>query len=209
MKGRPGCTAGQAPPRRFNPRPREGATREHYGQDDHQAGFNPRPREGATMRFLRMRQHIAVSIHAPVKGRPTDFFFWDVKSCFNPRPREGATEALEKTQRHLEVSIHAPVKGRLGSWGAQKTMAAVSIHAPVKGRPAPHTPPPVWRCFNPRPREGATPTQILAFSRLSVSIHAPVKGRHHQKIRSISRADGFNPRPREGATKETVLNADF
>ena len=76
----------------------------------------------------------------------------------------------------------------------------VSIHAPVKGR---HAPLRRWRirlCFNPRPREGATPVGFSVRMTSLVSIHAPVKGRRGVLDRADERAS-FNPRPREGATK--------
>ena len=81
------------------------------------------------------------------------------------------------------------------------------------------------RCFNPRPREGATSsasrgrrwTQVsihapakgrLAYwlcqeGQLRVSIHAPAKGR--QAARPHPLGCGFNPRPREGATAAASL----
>ena len=96
--------------------------------------FNPRPREGATPDGEAWEAIIAVSIHAPVKGRP--FLAWGgkvkqivsihapvkgrlrklvkqaVREGFNPRPREGATSAMLRFSKIYGVSIHAPVKGR-------------------------------------------------------------------------------------------------
>ena len=168
---------------------------------------------------------VAVSIHAPVKGRrprgdggPRD------KSCFNPRPREGATWLKEHADGKLRVSIHAPVKGRLGVGDADgdrgrvsihapvkgrqenrnypRLILEVSIHAPVKGRRTACTRPSASGRFNPRPREGATQGQAETPSGRNVSIHAPVKGRPwRRKCRCPS--SGFNPRPREGATCAT------
>ena len=55
---------------RFNPRPREGATTGFNPLFQVFVCFNPRPREGATT-VAGIRAGIdAVSIHAPVKGRP-------------------------------------------------------------------------------------------------------------------------------------------
>src|SRR5208337_966975 len=76
--------------------------------------------------------------------------------------------------------------------------------------------------FNPRPREGATPTRLATSSggvmfqstpprrgdigrprrhaRDVVSIHAPAKGRPTQLATPAISCIGFNPRPREGAT---------
>ena len=78
---------------------------------------------------------MAVSIHAPVKGRHV--------TCGSPHLYE-------------HVSIHAPVKGRLDFIHARAIRSRVSIHAPVKGRPFSVSASPAYRGFNPRPREGAT-----------------------------------------------------
>ncbi|CAI3233315.1 hypothetical protein DWUX_1348 [Desulfovibrio diazotrophicus] len=53
--------------------------------------FNPRPREGATRQRTVLSASPSVSIHAPVKGRlpATQIMFGYTR--FNPRPREGAT----------------------------------------------------------------------------------------------------------------------
>ena len=56
-------------------------------------GFNPRPREGATMIEAEHNAQEAVSIHAPVKGRPRPGLDNPEINSFNPRPREGATVA--------------------------------------------------------------------------------------------------------------------
>ena len=80
---------------------------------------------------------MAVSIHAPVKGRPP---------------------GIESIRIEYTVSIHAPVKGRPVYIDGNPEAGIVSIHAPVKGR--------LFalngyrlkdKSFNPRPREGATP----------------------------------------------------
>ena len=54
----------------FNPRAREGATRETLSARLTAAGFNPRAREGATYVVSRYRNGSSVSIHAPVRARP-------------------------------------------------------------------------------------------------------------------------------------------
>ena len=54
----------------------------------------------------------AVSIHAPVKGRPGSQVSSSAARGFNPRPREGATGVAQQCIARVDVSIHAPVKGR-------------------------------------------------------------------------------------------------
>src|SRR5208282_4085704 len=99
-------------------------------------GFNPRPREGATARQRRPIYQLAVSIHAPAKGRPAH---------------------VASADRTIVVSIHAPAKGRPDGlayhcfdrvefqstpprrgdhrrFGERVRGPAVSIHAPAKGR---------------------------------------------------------------------------
>ena len=53
--------------------------------------FNPRPREGATRHKVVIPHLGDVSIHAPVKGRHLIVTPWRSIVGFNPRPREGAT----------------------------------------------------------------------------------------------------------------------
>ena len=93
VKGRPiPKTATDSLEPRFNPRPREGATKERRLSPLASGCFNPRPREGAT--FLETCWKLFwlnVSIHAPVKGRLELQRSTFRLACFNPRPREGAT----------------------------------------------------------------------------------------------------------------------
>ena len=70
-------------------------------------GFNPRPREGATPDVAAQVGGRMVSIHAPVKGRPSPFARGDGRKGFNPRPREGATIDLLSKTGFPQVSIHA------------------------------------------------------------------------------------------------------
>ena len=98
------------------------------------ASFNPRPCEEATAADGQFIGVVAVSIHAPVKGRPAEqgvrytmvgvSIHAPVKGRpsrglhsfssggFNPRPCEGATSVYAAISRNRVVSIHAPVKGR-------------------------------------------------------------------------------------------------
>ena len=99
----------------FNPRPGEGATWHADLQRGRQRGsFNPRPGEGATCGKGCCYRCPDVSIHAPVKGRPSQFFItFSSEVSFNPRPGEGATPRRLQAFTGFAVSIHAPVKGRL------------------------------------------------------------------------------------------------
>ena len=84
---------------------------------------------------------------------------------------------FQRTALGGTVSIHAPVKGRRYNCDKLDVYANVSIHAPVKGRPMFSVAGQPERCFNPRPREGATAVALAAWPEVDVSIHAPVKGR--------------------------------
>ena len=77
---------------------------------------------------------MAVSIHAPVKGRRRKSMRRYADLGFNPRPREGATSAMLRGGILTAVSIHAPVKGRPSEANQISGTYMVSIHAPVKGR---------------------------------------------------------------------------
>src|SRR5208337_3266359 len=141
-----------------------------------------------------------VSIHAPAKGRLVD---------------------LEAVSRRMKVSIHAPAKGRLGdspvpvdlvrfqstpprrgdtAWSGPPHGTAVSIHAPAKGRRgATEDGPCRRRCFNPRPREGATRVR----KRVAVGDwfqSTPPRRGDQSPVGHGLYDHGFNPRPREGAT---------
>ena len=76
----------------FNPRPLAGAT---TSQIELKCGFyyfNPRPLAGATELPGAVDQLWAISIHAPLRGRPGDFWM---------------------TADEAAISIHAPLRGRL------------------------------------------------------------------------------------------------
>ncbi len=167
--------------------------------------FNPRPREGATRPCSSRSRSRSVSIHAPAKGRliapaalPTVSGFqstpprrgdWERSisifsgTGFNPRPREGATCSRRLSGATATVSIHAPAKGR-PSWRRWRCSPWVSFN------PRPREGATVGRlereedveCFNPRPREGATLVRRSSHARSCVSIHAPAKGRHHVRL---------------------------
>ena len=76
-------------------------------------GFNSRTREGATIVFCDDDDIKVVSIHAPVKVRPTVLIHNGKHiTCFNSRTREGATDSKDDELKQQIVSIHAPVKVR-------------------------------------------------------------------------------------------------
>ena len=73
-------------------------------------------------------------------------------------------------------------------------MVRASINAPVKGRPGMILASTPLMCFNPRPREGATPVNIDLHDAHIVSIHAPVKGRR-AKVMAIADVFQFQSTP--------------
>ena len=161
VKGRPGLHCRPAPKSRFDPRPREGATRpcqylaQPRGVSIH-APVKGRPRHHPVLDLV-----VVVSIHAPVKGRRETAMRPRPPHRFDPRPREGATMLTALIIGWREVSIHAPVKGRRCCGSRRASPGRVSIHAPVKGR-----------------HLGG----LEAASSNSVSIHAPVKGRRSHRL---------------------------
>jgi len=191
--------------KRFNPRPREGATTAAWSVGDHLRFQSTPPRRGDSGRARSMAALPMFQSTPPRRGdmvrrsslpAPCSRFQstpprrGDVSFCasglsvegFNPRPREGATLDPVIDTACPGVSIHAPAKGRQGVIRVLGPLATVSIHAPAKGRPPflrPKSMTPLG--FNPRPREGATsgldPVPLI----LEVSIHAPAKGRRSDR----------------------------
>ena len=120
--------------------------------------FNPRPREGATDGAKSDRRPVGVSIHAPAKGAtrglPT---LPRAPACFNPRPREGGDDEPTILPCPIRsVSIHAPAKGathvvdvRSGP-GASGFNPRPRVGGDCDGRRSGNR----TTCFNPRPRVG-------------------------------------------------------
>ena len=127
-----------------------------------------------------VQQPYLVSIHAPVKVRLAVCAHEDLfEGVSIHAPVKVRLTRLAKRFGLDPVSIHAPVKVRLPTASWCLGDPNVSIHAPVKVRPVTFFEGRMWfGGFNPRTREGATPSP-------------------EQKITSLS---GFNPRTREGAT---------
>jgi hypothetical protein len=107
-----------------------------------------------------------------------------------------------------------------------RSHARVSIHAPAKGRPRHHfsfpqdaqfrsTPPQrgdsltllagcQWRCFDPRPRKGATPRTQRSPALLKSFDPRPRKGATCCHPARSGRPASFDPRPRKGATGDQL-----
>src|SRR5208282_3000426 len=159
-------------------------------------GFNPRPREGATARQRRPIYQLAVSIHAPAKGRrqylrhgsraqqfqstpprrgdlTASLIIALIALSFNPRPREGATtEGSESGYEDRQFQSTPPRRG---------DNLSLSNNLLVAG-------------FNPRPREGATmrtrPT--IAGSRFQST--PPRRGDQRRRCH-LHRPSGFQSTP--------------
>ena len=121
--------------RYFNPRSREGSDPFDDGRSGHIAISIHAPVKGATLFPRTICAVHMISIHAPVKGATQDrgrFCFCGKN--FNPRSREGS-DLSKGVDSHPcgHISIHAPVKGA--------TASSVRIRCP--------------RNFNPRSREGS------------------------------------------------------
>ena len=104
-----------------------------------------------------------ISIHAPLRGRPSmdtvpneRALFQSTPPCggdrpgsrchgwsgyFNPRPLAGATNQVGGDAGALGISIHAPLRGRRFQEPLFVDGLTISIHAPLRGRRAPD----LWR----------------------------------------------------------------
>ncbi len=137
------------------------------------------------------------------------------RPCFDPRPREGATRSDAGQRRALGVSIHAPAKGRQVT---VKDVVGVLLFrsTPPRRGDAASAPSPAGRdCFDPRPREGATPQGRGRPGLRPVSIHAPAKGRPStalsirpkERFRSTPPRRGDPPRPRRASAWSVSIHA--
>ena len=118
--------------------------------------FQSTPPCGGDVPPLTGYTKLAISIHAPMRGR---------------RVRRGNESSCES------ISIHAPMRGRHPEAESPAEDPEISIHAPMRGRPWGHIFLILRNDFNPRPHAGATQI-ILGFLLLEdISIHAPMRGR--------------------------------
>ncbi len=90
----------------FDPRSREGATAMPVSTTPRRWSFDPRSREGATHQPLAGPQETRVSIHAPVRERPSRSSTASTSRGFDPRSREGATAC--GSLRQLRLSCFDP-----------------------------------------------------------------------------------------------------
>ena len=162
--------------------------------------FNPRPLAGATFPPRHPGHRPTISIHAPLRGRPSVTGPMVPTAIFQSTPPCGGDRRCpDHGQPERGISIHAPLRGRPGSCISGAGMAY----------------------FNPRPLAGATQAAEGRQQRPEISIHAPLRGRpsllgiliHSVGFQSTppcggDRKDGllwpscwdFNPRPLAGAT---------
>ena len=97
----------------FNPRPLAGATLPFPGWCRHWTDFNPRPLAGATKKLPHLVRDRRISIHAPLRGRPSKKKRLKFNPrYFNPRPLAGATGVIQRVRPYAHISIHAPLRGR-------------------------------------------------------------------------------------------------
>ena len=141
--------------------------------------FNPRPHAGATGTFLSGSQQDAISIHAPMRGRPKCCGPQASGGHFNPRPHAGATEMLWTTGFRRTFQSTPPCGGD-AHCPAGLRRQRISIHAPMRGRQM---------------------DADLFYDSYDISIHAPMRGRHLRKLSRPLFSRNFNPRPHAGATE--------
>ena len=171
--------------------------------------FNPRPLAGATaVRRLDYRRP-AISIHAPLRGRPGQLGiapcktrFQSTPPCggdaalaqipsiwqyFNPRPLAGATLRVREFTGAREISIHAPLRGRRGWLWLLDHFCGFQSTPPCGGDALRLPPELQGKDFNPRPLAGATVYPDLLAEAGSISIHAPLRGRQRLSLLSWAR----------------------
>ncbi len=143
------------------------------------------------------------------------------RPCFDPRPRVGATPYVVTTGGHFKVSIRAPGWGRLTSCATSASVLRFRSAPPGGGDDQAPRKATSDKCFDPRPRVGATPDQSLRSGDRRVSIRAPGWGRPSTTMDNLDgslfrsappgggddhcgspahQRRGFDPRPRVGAT---------
>ena len=167
--------------------------------------FNPRPREGATGEFTAPCPFHQVSIHAPARGRrqPEDnpvsrpvfqstpprggdrgkYTRWARPRGFNPRPREGATPANPGSPAPPFCFNPRPREGATIRAMAVADLFCVSIHAPARGRPFDGSTTTLLITFQSTPpRGGDRRRRWPRPGRGAVSIHAPARGRRRQVV---------------------------
>ena len=183
--------------RRFDPRPREGATRcssrrppsllfrsapprggdlargADYGTRN---GFDPRPREGATKKSYTSCMACSFRSAPPRGGDRRSGWMRAARGCFDPRPREGAT-TLARLATGGSVFRSAPPRG--GDRRPPRLAQADRFRsAPPRGGDSPRRADSIHRAgFDPRPREGATSKIFGIDPDIAVSIRAPARGR--------------------------------
>ena len=141
--------------RHFNPRPLAGATFNIRMVRDHRKDFNPRPLAGATIEVKVKPNKPTISIHAPLRGRPTRrrsgcrmILFQSTPPCggdkmigvaasvyrdFNPRPLAGAT-IIVTVEDELKLFQSTPPCGGDCEMKNIADKIIISIHAPLRGR---------------------------------------------------------------------------
>jgi len=75
-----------------------------------------------------------VSIHAPAKGRLSNFVMLIMNLMFQSTPLQRGDSVPYMLSNNSNVSIHAPAKGRPENSQKSHIYKVVSIHAPAKGR---------------------------------------------------------------------------
>ena len=178
------------------------------------------PARGATREAAEGAPQVAVSIHAPARGRRCCRSSPAGSECFDPRPREGATSATGCV-RSASRFRSTPPRGGDGVAQGVHVRRVVSIHAPARGRLLGGAGGGGIFEFRSTPPRGGDHLQLLHVLAGRVSIHAPARGRPRAEnngienllFRSTPPRGGdpsrmtrpprwacFDPRPREGAT---------
>ena len=139
--------------------------------------FNPRPHAGATVISQSPDGGTGISIHAPMRGRPTKT--WGKRGTAKisiHAPMRGRRAGPMYSPQHQKISIHAPMRGRRFT-SRDPVSSTVFQSTPPCGGDSLFTVSIIkdWY-FNPRPHAGATvrqgsqiPSDIpVFFSRRSV-----------------------------------------
>ena len=154
---------------------------------------------GSELQATSLTSVAIISIHAPLRERPTICRTDHDKIHFNPRSLTGANSNSNFWFLVTLISIHAPLRERAFVRVAAHAGFFISIHAPLRERFQRLFFNRVKVDFNPRSLTGARLLIVFILLIFTISIHAPLRER--AAVLSLPSTSGdFNPRSLAGAT---------
>ena len=140
--------------------------------------FNPRPLAGATRYSDFRRQCDPISIHAPLRGRPSAHCAMVPNSLFQSTPPCGGDRKRLACWMMIQHFNPRPLAGATCPLPGQGQRRCDFNPRPLAGATSPLLPTSSSRpYFNPRPLAGATKWYLWDGQKYIISIHAPLRGR--------------------------------